>query len=215
VTDIALPELEKAGQGDGVCVGRALPGVRLGISPLDTLGRATGPPLQSVEITGEICVSAAHVKDRYDRLWATEQASSRDPGWHRTGDVGHLDATGQLWVEGRLAHVITTADGPLTPVGGEQRIEAQAPVTGAALVGVGPRGTQQPVAIVVAATPARRGLADDELARAVRGAADVPLAAVLTVRSLPVDIRHASKIDRSRLARWAGGVLSGARVGRP
>jgi cis-3-alkyl-4-acyloxetan-2-one decarboxylase / olefin beta-lactone synthetase len=41
------------------------------------------------------------------------------------------------------------------------------------------------------------------------------LAAVLTVPSLPVDIRHASKIDRSRLARWAGGVLSGARVGRP
>jgi acyl-coenzyme A synthetase/AMP-(fatty) acid ligase/pimeloyl-ACP methyl ester carboxylesterase len=215
VTDIALPELEKAGPGNGVCVGRALPGVRLGISPLDTLGRATGPPQQSVEITGEICVSAPHVKDRYDRLWATEQASSRDPGWHRTGDVGHLDATGQLWVEGRLAHVITTADGPLTPVGGEQRIEARAPVTAAALVGVGPRGTQQPVAVVVAAPPSRRGLADDELARAVRAAANVPLAAVLTVRSLPVDIRHASKIDRSRLARWAGGVLSGARVGRP
>jgi hypothetical protein len=41
------------------------------------------------------------------------------------------------------------------------------------------------------------------------------LAAVLAVRSLPVDIRHASKIDRARLARWAEGVLSGARVGRP
>jgi acyl-coenzyme A synthetase/AMP-(fatty) acid ligase/pimeloyl-ACP methyl ester carboxylesterase len=215
VTDIDLPELEKAGSGNGVCVGRALPGVRLGISPLDALGRANGPPLQSVEVTGEICVSAAHVKDRYDRLWATEQASSRDPGWHRTGDVGHLDAAGHLWVEGRLDHVITTAGGPLTPVGAEQRIEAEAPVTGAALVGVGPLGTQQPVAVVVAAARSRPGLADDELARAVRAVADVRLAAVLTVRSLPVDIRHASKIDRSRLAQWAGGVLSGARVSRP
>jgi olefin beta-lactone synthetase len=165
-------------------------------------------------VTGEICVSAAHVKDRYDRLWATEWASSRNPGWHRTGDVGHLDAAGRLWVEGRLAHVITTAEGPLTPVGGEQRIEAQAPVTGAALVGVGPQGTQQPVAVVVAAR-ASTGLADDELARAVRAAADLPLAAVLTVQSLPVDIRHAAKIDRSRLARWAGGVLAGARLGHP
>ena len=45
VTDIALPELEKAGSGNGVCVGRALPGVRLGISPLDALGRAHGSPL--------------------------------------------------------------------------------------------------------------------------------------------------------------------------
>jgi len=214
VTDIALPELEEAGSGNGVCVGRTLPGVRLGISPLDALGRATGPPRHSVEVTGEICVSAAHVKDRYDRLWATEWASSRNPGWHRTGDVGHLDAAGRLWVEGRLAHVITTAEGPLTPVGGEQRIEAQAPVTGAALVGVGPQGTQQPVAVVVAAR-ASTGLADDELARAVRAAADLPLAAVLTVRSLPVDIRHAAKIDRSRLAHWAGGVLAGARLGHP
>lgn len=215
VTDIALPELEKAGAGNGVCVGRALPGVRLGISPLDSLGQAPGLPMDYVEVTGEICVSAAHVKDRYDRLWATERASSRNPGWHRTGDVGHLDALGRLWVEGRLAHVITTTNGPLTPVGAEQRIEARAPVTGAALVGVGPQGIQQPVAIVVPAASGRPGLADDELARSVRVAADLPLAAVLTVQSLPVDIRHASKIDRSRLARWAGGVLSGARVGRP
>jgi acyl-coenzyme A synthetase/AMP-(fatty) acid ligase/pimeloyl-ACP methyl ester carboxylesterase len=215
VTDIDLPELEKAGMGNGVCVGRALLGVRVGISALDNPGRATGQPLHSVEVTGEICVSAAHVKDRYDRLWATEQASSRDPGWHRTGDVGHLDAAGRLWVEGRLAHVITTADGPLTPVGAEQRIEAEAPVTGAALVGVGPQGTQQPVAVVVPVSHTRGGLAGNELARAVRAAADVRLAAVLTVRSLPVDIRHASKIDRSRVARWAEGVLAGARVGRP
>jgi olefin beta-lactone synthetase len=215
VTDIALSELEPAGSGNGVCVGRSLSGVRLGISALDGLGQATGAPLHSVEVTGEICVSAAHVKDRYDRLWATEQASSRDLGWHRTGDVGHLDAAGRLWVEGRLAHVISTADGPLTPVGAEQRIEAEAPVTGAALVGVGPQGTQQPVAVVVAAARAGQGLADDELAMAVRAAADVRLAAVLTVRSLPVDIRHAAKIDRSRLARWADGVLAGARVGRP
>jgi olefin beta-lactone synthetase len=215
VTDIDLAELEEAGSGSGVCVGRPLPGVRLKISPLDALGCATGPLLHSEDVTGEICVSAPHVKERYDRLWATEQDSSRDSGWHRTGDVGHLDAAGRLWVEGRLTHVISTAEGPLTPVGAEQRIEAKAPVRGAALVGVGPRGTQQPVAVVVPAARARRGLADDELARIVRAAANVGLAAVLTVQSLPVDIRHAAKIDRSRLARWAEGVLAGARVGRP
>jgi hypothetical protein len=111
--------------------------------------------------------------------------------------------------------VISTTDGPLTPVGAEQRIEAEAPVTGTALVGVGPQGTQQPVAVVVPSVRARPGLADDELTRAVRAAAGVRLAAVLTVQSLPVDIRHAAKIDRSRLARWADGVLAGARVGRP
>ena len=60
-------------------------------------------------VTGEIVVAAPWVKDSYDRLWATESAASRDGDrWHRTGDVGHLDSDGRLWVEGRLAHVVTT-----------------------------------------------------------------------------------------------------------
>ncbi len=214
LTDISLPQLEKAGSGNGVCVGTPLPGVQIQISPFDPLGRAAGPPQAIVEISGEICVSAAHVKDRYDQLWATEWASSRDPGWHRTGDVGHLDVAGRLWVEGRLVHVITTADGPLTPVGVEQRIEAESPVTGAAVVGVGPTGTQQVVAVVVPNTQASVGVASHELATAVRAVAGVRLAAVLVVEALPVDIRHAAKIDRQRLARWAERLLAGGRVGR-
>ena len=36
-----------------------------------------------------------------------------------------------------------------------------------------------------------------------------PIAAVLVTDRLPVDIRHASKIDRSRVARWAEQVLAG------
>jgi acyl-coenzyme A synthetase/AMP-(fatty) acid ligase/pimeloyl-ACP methyl ester carboxylesterase len=218
VTDISLGQIEEAGAGNGVCVGRPLPGVQLRLAPLDQLGQATGTLTADVDTTGEICVSAAHVKDHYDKLWATEVESSRDRGWHRTGDVGHLDRDGRLWVEGRLVHVVTTADGPLTPVGVEQRIEALQEVLAAAIVGVGPLGTQQIVAIVV---PAERGdrfgpaLIEPALAGAIRSAAGVPLAAVLAVDALPVDIRHASKVDRTRLARWAERVLGGGRVGRP
>jgi acyl-coenzyme A synthetase/AMP-(fatty) acid ligase/pimeloyl-ACP methyl ester carboxylesterase len=215
LTDISLPQLEEAGSANGVCVGRPLPGVQIQISRFDSLGRAVGPPEPMVEISGEICVSAAHVKDRYDRLWATERESSRNRGWHRTGDVGHVDSAGRLWVEGRLVHVITTADGPLTPVGVEQRIEAEAPVTAAAVVGVGPCGTQQVVAVVVPDSAAPVGLAARELATAVRAAAEVSLAAVLVTKALPVDIRHAAKIDRQRLARWAERLLAGGRAGRP
>src|SRR4029453_11765328 len=195
VTDISLREIEEAGLGNGVCVGRPLAGVSVQISPLDRLGQATGQLTESTDITGEICVAAAHVKDRYDRLWVTEATSSRNPGWHRTGDVGHLDQEGRLWVEGRLVHVLSTPDGPLTPVGVEQRIEALDEVSASALVGVGPVGIQQPVAIVTAGSakiarpsplrrlwPARRTqqqaifggvLADQELTAAVRAAAGI------------------------------------------
>ena len=58
-------------------------------------------------------------------------------------------------------------------------------------------------------------LAGAGLAAAVRAAAGVPVAAVLVTPALPVDIRHASKVDRARVARWADRVLAGGRVGRP
>lgn len=215
VTDICLDQIDAAGPGNGVCVGRALPGVTVRISPLDAMGRADGPLTDRVGVTGELCIAAAHRKDHYDRLWFTEQSSSRDIGYHRSGDVGHLDDQGRLWLEGRLEHVITTADGPVTPVGVEQRIEELAGIISAAVVGVGPAGTQQAVAVVVPATGtrSRQHLADPELTDAVRAAAPIPLAAVLVIDALPVDIRHASKVDRTRLAQWAGRLLAGERAG--
>ena len=167
-------------------------------------------------MTGEICVAAAHVKQRYDRLWALEQASTRNPGWHRTGDVGHLDPEGRLWVEGRLVHVVTSADGPVTPGRGRagrrglDRRSPRRPWSGWVR-----SGSQAVVAVVVpSATGSPGPLADAALAAAVRDAAPVPLAAVLTAGRLPTDIRHNSKIDRAAVARWAGRVLAGKRPGR-
>jgi predicted RecB family endonuclease len=50
------------------------------------------------------------------------------------------------------------------------------------------------------------------LAEQVRAVARVDVAAVLVVPALPLDIRHNSKIDRSRVRTWAGGVLAGRRM---
>jgi olefin beta-lactone synthetase len=216
IADISLAEIESVGPGNGVCVGLPLAGVRVTVSPLDPWGAATGELTSEAGITGEVCVAAAHVKDRYDQLWATEQASSRNAGWHRTGDVGHLDDQGRLWIEGRLVHVVTTAEGPVTPVAIEHRVEVRDEVEAAAVVGVGPVGAQQVVVVMVPSARRAPGvLADPPLAAAVRSVAGVPVAAVLVVKQLPTDIRHQSKIDRQRLARWAEDVLSGGPVRRP
>ena len=48
-------------------------------------------------------------------------------------------------------------------------------------------------------------------ARCARRSPQQPLAAVLSVPELPVDVRHNSKIDRTRLGRWAGALLAGGR----
>lgn len=212
VTDISLAGIEAAGSGQGVCVGSPLPGVELRVSPLSPSGAADQPLTDAPGVTGEVCVRAAHVKEQYDALWGTQRASARDPGWHRTGDVGHLDDAGRLWVEGRMQHVLTTAGGVVTPVGVEQRVEALPQVQAAATVGVGPAGAQQPVVVVVPAHPVRRPsvVAAAELADPVRAAARVPVAAVLVAPALPVDVRHQSKVDRTAVAAWAERALAGS-----
>jgi acyl-CoA synthetase (AMP-forming)/AMP-acid ligase II len=221
ITDVTLEEIREAGAGEGVCVGRALDGIEIALSPLGADGSPDGSLSTEPHCTGEICVRASHVKDRYDALWATDRASTLEPGWHRTGDVGHVDSSGRLWVEGRLVHVIATPTGPVTPVGVEQRLERLPQIGAAAAVGIGPPGTQV-VAVVVVPEAGRhtasgrspRGgrlrVADLALAEAVRGAAGTDVAAVLTAATLPVDIRHASKVDRQELAERAARLLAGA-----
>ena len=215
VADISLTEIESVGTGDGVCVGRPVAGVEVAISPLDADGNATGPLTIDPEVVGEVCIRAAHVKDEYDKLWVTQQASAHPVGWHRSGDVGHLDDAGCLWIEGRLIHVIKTAAGVVTPVAIEHAAEGVAGVAQAAAVGIGPAGTQQVILVLVPDVPPRRaGLADFALADAVRGAIPVEVAAVLAVAGLPVDKRHNSKINRPQLSQWAASVLAGNRIER-
>jgi len=197
VADVDLDTIEL--QSDvGVCVGFP---VRGAIVRVEDLGLGVG----------EILVRAPWVSDGYDRLWAVEQAARPmidGVTWHRTGDVGHLDAAGRLWVEGRSVHVIFTADGPVTPVPVERAVEQGLPCERSAAVGVGPTGCQQ---VVVVVEGARNGLANTETTRRVRSLVDAPVAAVLELESIPVDIRHNAKVDRTAIAQWATSVLAGRR----
>ncbi len=212
VADVTLAELEVGGRGNGVLVGHPVTGVQVAISPLDQSGAPTGPLTDTPDVSGEICVRGPHVKDHYDQLWATQRDSARDHGWHRTGDIGHLDVDGRLWVEGRIAHVITTPAGVVTPVGPEQRLERLDAVALAAVVGVGPPGRQVVVA-VVEAPQQTEGVASIDLVDTLRLAAGVDFAAALVVDELPVDIRHNSKIDRLEVSAMAAEVLAGGGAG--
>ena len=224
VSTISLPEIHEAGSGNGVCVGKPAPGVEVQIDPIEGAD------------FGEIVVRAPHARLAYDRLWHTTYRASLPPGtdsqpsgwtsepegwtsepegWHRTGDVGYLDAQGRLWMGGRLADVLHTTAGPVAPVRLEQAIETISGVAMAAVVGVGPEGLQQSVAIVELDNPVKKaGLSSLDLIDAVRRrSADTEGAqvcvAVLSIPKLPVDRRHNSKIDRAALRTWATSVLAG------
>lgn len=211
VADIELSTIEsaehEAALGRGVCVGFPVAGATVMIAPL---GFDASVPVSSVGpgVTGEILVHAPWMSAGYDGLWLTQAEARPTDGagtiWHRSGDVGRFDTEGRLWVEGRSVHVIHAVGGALTPVPVERRVEQELRQGRAAAVGLGPVGCQVLVVVIEGGSD---GLADRALATRVRSIVDEPVAAVLRKKSLPVDIRHNAKIDRTALARWAGSLL--------
>ena len=200
VADVSLGDLSRIGNGHGVCVGQPVSGCDVRIDPQ----------------TSELLVSASWMSAGYDSLWLTQHKArpllninGRTVTWHRTGDVGHLDDEGNVWIEGRLVHVIYTSRGPVAPVPLEIAVEALPNVVRVAAVGVGPLNVQQ-IVIVVETIDSSDGSADSAFTDAVRKTlAPLTIAAVWTTKKLPVDIRHNSKIDRTAVSKQMSEILSG------
>ncbi|MFK7918791.1 MAG: alpha/beta fold hydrolase [Ilumatobacter sp.] len=216
VADIDLDGIavaEASSEVPGVCVGPPVEGAEVRIAALDCDVLSGIPAALAADATGEIFVRAPWVSEGYLGRWETQRLARPGGGWHRTGDVGRLDALGRLWVEGRAVHVIDGVEGPITPVPVERHVERALVPAGratpgrVAAVGVGPAERQQLVVVVEhGSTP---GLADDAMAADVRAAVPHAVAAVLVTDRLPVDIRHNAKIDRAEVASWASSLLAG------
>ena len=207
---------EKTRQGAGTCVGRAFPGVDIRIIPV------TDGPISAINATrflpvgeiGEIIVRSPSVTREYFRRPEPTAAAKIPDGetfWHRIGDVGYLDEEGLLWFCGRKAHIVQTAAGPMYSVCCEGILETHGQVYRAALVGIGPRSQQKPVAVIerfpVKGPPPN--IVRSELQALARS---FPLTASIDtfefIDAMPVDTRHNVKINREALAEWATKKLS-------
>ncbi|MEU7168027.1 AMP-binding protein [Streptomyces morookaense] len=203
-----LPLRAATARGEGVCLGRPVPGVTVRVLPLDPLSSGVDVPRGTV---GELAVSGPNVSPAYLDPAATLAAKlyEADGGVvHRMGDVGRLDEQGRIWLYGRVAHRLRTAEGALFTEQVEPALDAVPGVRRTALVGVGPAAAQWPVVVVELERAASRG--DRAVVRRgireVLNGLELPVTGAVPVlfhRSLPVDHRHAAKIDRARLAGWA------------
>ncbi len=189
----------------GVPVGHPLPGSEVVVFPFGCVASDDLEPLAD-GVTGEIFVTGPWLSVGYDQHWARNRdARVHYAGreWHRTGDVGHVQDG--LFVEGRNAHVIEVDGTQVTPVPIEQAVEEILPGVIAAAVGVTTHG--QHTLVVVLCDGTSTGVADLATKNAVQGAAQ-QVTAVLYKKTLPVDRRHNSKIDRIALSAWATEQLS-------
>ncbi len=77
--------------------------------------RSVGQPLSGTETTisdkGEILVRGPHVAGRYRRDTGAGESVVDEEGWFHTGDLGHVDADGFLYVSGRIRTSVVLASG--------------------------------------------------------------------------------------------------------
>jgi long-chain acyl-CoA synthetase len=113
-------------------IGKVLPGREVKLAP-----------------DGEILVRGGGVASGYwDRSGAHSVSDAE--GWYRTGDIGALDADGNLYFKGRKKEVIVTPGGTnVYPDDLEARLRLQPGVKECVVVGVQRGGNAEPCAVVI------------------------------------------------------------------
>jgi long-chain acyl-CoA synthetase len=188
-------------------------------SPIVTLGLASesppgsaGRPLPGVEVRitpeHEILVRGPNVTHGYFRDPEATAAALPD-GWLRTGDHGHLDADGFLFITGRLKEALVTAAGEtLYPEEVEPYYDSPLFAERCVVGMPGPQGNDLPTLFVVPASP---DVSEDELRRAfedLRATAPPRLQVPHLVRlTTPLPRTALGKICRRSLAREQRGGL--------
>jgi len=214
-SEVLQETITRSREGAGTCVGRRFSTIQWQVIRIDDgpLAKMTDvDPLPAGEI-GELMVRGPVVTKEYvTRTEANADHKVDDEGeiWHRMGDVGYLDQNDRFWFCGRKAHRVRTANGVMFTVPCETIFNQHPRVYRSALVGIGSPGQQRPVIIVEpwpdekpANDQEQQDLIEELLALAAKHQLTQPIHDVLIHPSLPVDIRHNSKIFREQLTVWA------------
>ena len=214
-------------RGGGVCIGRAVGGMRVELIAIrdEPIVTWSDDLLVPDGEAGEIVVRGPVVTRSYfARPEATALAKIDDPAtggfWHRMGDLGRRDEHGRIWFLGRKSHRVQTPSGTLFTIPCEGVFNVHPAVARTALVGVGSPDKTKPILrvetkpILCVETKRPIGRADwdrlrgELLALGKTNPITSEVETFLHHPSFPVDIRHNAKIFREKLATWAEGQLS-------
>ncbi|MGW2708141.1 4-coumarate--CoA ligase family protein [Streptomyces argyrophyllae] len=156
---VPLDRLREAPAGT---VGRLIAGTEMRIVSLDDPGRDLG-----TGESGEILIRGPQVMKGYLGRPDATAALIDDDGWLHTGDVGHVDAGGWLFVVDRVKELIKYKGFQVAPAELEALLLTHPEIADAAVIGTyDADGNEVPHAFVVRA-PTADGLTDDDVLRYV------------------------------------------------
>ena len=205
---------EKTDRGAGICVGRPVKGMTVEViriteddEKIEDWNDALRVPRGEV---GEITVKGPVVTRSYlNREAATKLAKIAVPDstdfYHRMGDLGYFDDEGRLWFCGRKSHRVVSSNETYYTIPCEGVFNAHPKVYRSALVGAKHLSEIEPVLVIELEADARvtDGLREELLELGAAQPHTKRIKTLLFHESLPVDIRHNSKIFREKLAVWA------------
>jgi acyl-CoA synthetase (AMP-forming)/AMP-acid ligase II len=155
--------------------------------------------------TGELIVAGEHVcRDYYNDEVAFSRAKIRDERgvvWHRTGDMGRLDASGNVWLVGRVHNTIMRGGEPCFPVKAEIVLKRLEFVRTAAYLGIPDAKLGEATWCVVAPRDEALLKNEGEMERHRReilrlmAKNAIPVDRILFRREIPLDPRHRSKVE--------------------
>ncbi|PIW60292.1 olefin beta-lactone synthetase [Shewanella sp. CG12_big_fil_rev_8_21_14_0_65_47_15] len=209
--------------GGGICVGRGIKGVDIGIIAIseEIIPQWDNALLLNNCDIGEIVVRGPMVSQSYylndsQRNSATAAAKIWDPATnsvrHRMGDLGYLDDQGQLWMCGRKAHrVDATRNGQFAQryysIPCERIFNTHPNVKRSALVGITVANEIAPLICIELdqslVCNKSQQLYQDLIAIAEQFPQTKGIRRFLIHPDFPVDVRHNAKIFREKLAIWA------------
>jgi long-chain acyl-CoA synthetase len=182
---------------------------------------AVGKPIAGVEVRiaedGEILVRGENVTRGYFNAPEETRESFKD-GWFHTGDIGELDAKGQLHIRGRKKEMIVTPEGlNVFPEDVERVLNELTGVTESAVVGAPlPGSTAERVQAVLVAAP---GIDLDDIVRQANTRLEdhqkIRAVALWAGAELP-RTDGTRKLKRRELKQWVTGNQTGTyKPGRP
>ncbi|MBE2997519.1 long-chain-fatty-acid--CoA ligase [Nocardiopsis sp. HNM0947] len=162
---------------------------------------ATGTPVTGPGAAGEVEVRGPNVTPGYWHNEEATRAAFRD-GWFRSGDIGHVDADGDLFIVDRLKDMVISGGENVYPAEVERVLVEHPRVTDAAVVGRPDPDWGERVVAVVSCT----GSGPEPTLEEVREHCGHSLARYKLPRSLLVTDavpRNASgKLDKRHLREW-------------